>query len=255
MNKYTQSTPQVQPPPPPSYSDRQFLHTYAAGAFLPLVQASITAVLVMLGTAVLLYVFNVLEWIKPALILGVFTWVTTWLYLQRRWINLTQLETFLNMDLNRDNVIGEAPKAEQFVIRLDEITPDRHYRSRTMVSEISKEKLTIVARGLLNGIPFTERRWTGDGKPLSVNEFRALRSTWIKHGFIEVVSDKDHRQGFDLTEQGWAVLEKIAGPMTELEEEQDDVAELTPEELEANAEENQAYAEKYKSQNLKGNQS
>lgn len=239
-NKYQTTAQPVQPSSPPAYSDRQFLHTYAVGAFLPLVQATITAVLVMLGTAVLLYVFNVLDWFRPAAILGVFTWVATWLYLQRRWINLTQLETFLNWDLNNDSVIGEPPKAEQFVIRLDEITSDNHYRSRNIESVITKEKLIIVARGLLVGLPFTERRWTGEGKPLSVNEFRALRSMWLKHGLIELVSDKDHRQGFYLTDQGWAVLEKIAGPIQE-EPEEEDVPELTPEQIKAIEEEEARY--------------
>ena len=115
------------------------------------------------------------------------------------------------MDLNGDGNIGKPMKEpEHFVIRLDEITADKHYRSRNIDSVISKEQMTVLARGLLNGIPFSERNWAGSGKPLSSTEFRTLRSGWLKHGLLEVASDKDNRQGFYLTDQGWAVMEKFA---------------------------------------------
>ena len=236
MSKFNQITqqPQAQASQKPSYSDRQFLHTFLAGAFLPLVQASITAVMVGIGTFILLYLIGSTMRLKPALIVASIVWIVTWLYLQRRWLTLTSLEQITGLDLNQDGQIGQPVKGhEQLIIRLDEITKDQHYRSRTIDSVISKEKLTIVARGLLDGIPFAERRWTGDGKPLSINEFRSLRSMWLKHGLLEVVSDKDHRQGFDFTAEGWAVLEKLSPPVPELKEEQDEINDLTDEELRA----------------------
>ena len=243
MNKLSQTTPQVQtPPPPPAYSDRQFLHTFLAGALLPFVQASITAFMVGIGTMTLLSLFNAVHLLKPSLIVASIVWVLTWLYLQRRWLNLTSFERITGIDLNGDGQIGKPSKErEQLVIRLDEITADKHYRSRTIDSVISKDKLTILARGLLNGIPFTERSWTGEGKLLSINEFRAVRSMWIKLSLLEVVSDKDNRQGFDFTEQGWAVMEKLAGPVAEAEEE-DDTSGFTDEELKAIDDETARYA-------------
>lgn len=258
MNKFNQTTPPVQIPSPPTYADRQFLHTFLAGAFLPLVQATITAVMVGIGTLTVLYLVDAIDKLKPSLIVAAIVWVVTWLFLQRRWLTLTSLEQITGIDFNQDGQIGKPVKEpEQFVIRLDEITADKHYRSRSIDSVISKEQLTIVARGLLNGIPFSERSWTGSGKPLSINEFRSLRSVWLKHALIEVANDKDPRQGFELTDQGWAVMEKLAGlpvlrtqtgvavQSTSPEEETPEESEMSEEELEAIRDEMARNADQY----------
>jgi len=211
MNKFQQTTPPIQQPSAPSYADRQFLHTFLAGALLPLVQSTITAVMAGIGTLTALYLFGAIDLLKPSLIITGIVWVLTWLYLQRRWLNLTSFENFMGVDLNGDGNIGKPMKEpEHFVIRLDEITADQHYRSRNIDSVISKEQMTVLARGLLNGIPFSERNWAGAGKPLSSTEFRTLRSVWLKQGLLEVTSDKDNRQGFYLTDQGWSVMEQFA---------------------------------------------
>lgn len=253
MNKFNQTTPPIPQPTQPNYADRQFMHTFLAGAFLPLVQATITAVMAGVGTLITLYLFGAIDLLKPSLIVTAIVEVLTWLYLQRRWLNLTSFENFIGVDLNGDGRIGTPVKEpEQFVIRLDEITADQHYRSRRIDSVISKEQLAVLARGLLNGISFSERSWTGAGKPLSINEFRGLRSMWLKHGLLEIASDKDNRQGFALTDQGWAVMEKLANstppaPRYGGREEGDQPVErdLTDEELDAIEGENARYSGQY----------
>ena len=82
-----------------------------------------------------------------------------------------------------------------------------------MELDVSAEQLRTLAQGLLNGLPFTERQWTGPGKPFSSGpegSFRPLRSAWLKQGILEVVSDKDNRQGFDFNDDGWTMLAKLA---------------------------------------------
>lgn len=215
MNKFQQ---EIVPPPlmkGASYADRQFLHTFLAGLLLPLAQASIIAAMSMVGTAVTLYLFDAVDYVKPVLVMGVLTWILTFLYLMRRWLNLTSLEKITGLDINGDGQIGKAKKAvEPLVIRLDEVGANGHYRSRMMTFDISQDQLRTLAQGLLNGLPFTERQWTGPGKPFSSGpegSFRPLRSAWLKEGILQVVSDKDNRQGFDFTDEGWAMLEKLAG--------------------------------------------
>lgn len=213
MNKFNQTTPPVAPTPQTNYADRQFLHTFLVGAFLPLVQATITAVMAFIGTLTLLYLVNAIDLLKPALIVAAVTWVLTWLYLQRRWLNLTSFERMTGIDLNGDGQIGTPKKpAEPLVIRLDEWGANGHFRSRTMNLDVTREQLAALARGLMDGVPFTERKWTGAGKPFSSGQFRKLRSDWLKQNLLELVSDKDGRQGFDFTDEGWAMLEKLASP-------------------------------------------
>jgi hypothetical protein len=202
MNKFAKSIPQVQQPQPPAYSDRQFLHTYAAGAFLPLVQATITAALVMLATGVLLYLFNVLDWAKSAVIVGVFIWVAAWLYLQTRWINLTKLEAFLRMDLNGDGQIGNAPPPEPFTINLNDISEEtRSFSQKRMdlTEVITREKLIAFSVGLIkHNRPISRREWTPKStKGFSDDEYRAWQTVMIRSGLIETSG-----AGFEMTRAG-----------------------------------------------------
>jgi hypothetical protein len=246
MNKFTQQTSTPTPlPTPANYADRQFLHTFLAGALLPLVQATITAVMAFIGTMTLLYIFNAIDLLKPALITASVVWVLTWLYLQRRWLNLTAFERMTGIDINGDGQIGKPAKnSEPLVIRLDQVGSNGHYRSQTMALDVTTEQLRILAQGLLNGDSFGERKWTGSGKPFSSRQFRNLRSVWLKRGLLEVVSDKDGRQGFDFTDEGWATLEKLAGVIPEAIEEED-TTDLTDEQMDAIKKENAAYAAKF----------
>jgi hypothetical protein len=66
--------------------------------------------------------------------------------------------------------------------------------------------------GMLNdGRTFSEKEWCGAGRPFSVNGFRELRSEMIRRGLLARKSEKDHRQGYELTEDGKAVLGQFTG--------------------------------------------
>jgi hypothetical protein len=56
--------------------------------------------------------------------------------------------------------------------------------------------------GILGGIPFSEGRWTGKGKPFSIDEFRELREYFHETELIELVNEKDARQGYQFTDKG-----------------------------------------------------
>ena len=267
MNKFTQqtSTPVVTTPPA-NYADKQFLHTFQVGVWLPLVQASIIAMMSMVGTGVGLYLFDAVDYVKPLLVMFVLTWIMTFLYLMRRWLNLTAFERMTGIDLNGDGVIGKKKPVEPLVIRIDDVR-DGRYRSREVKLDVTEEQLQEFARGSLNGISFTERNWTGRGKPFSSGQdgtFRPFRSMWLKQGLVEVVSDKDNRQGFEFTDTGWAMLEKLADhpdpsvtgygdipPNGERASQfggrGDEVPDLTDEQWTAIERENAAHAEKYQS--------
>jgi hypothetical protein len=198
MDKFTQITSAPREPPiRPAYSDRQFLHTYLAGALLPLVQATITAVMVMVATVALLYSFDALELVKPAVVLGLLTWVGTWLYLQRRWLSLTSLERVLNFDINGDGRIGRPEPKPETVIRVDKVKSNGHFQQMKYTFSISDDQLLEFARGMLTGKPISRRRWAGPDKPFSDGEYRTFQSELIKWQLIEPGGN-----GFILTEEG-----------------------------------------------------
>lgn len=187
-NKFNQTTPQQQIQSP-AYSDRQFLHTFSAGAWLPLMQASITAAMVMLGTSVLLYAVNARQVVKPAVILGVITWIAMWLYLQRRWIDLTTLERVLKLDINGDGKIGKATPVEPFVIQLNDINPETKAFSQRRIDlteVITREKLIEFSTGVVKRRrPISRREWTPRAKKgFSDDEYRAWQTAMIRCGLI-----------------------------------------------------------------------
>lgn len=86
---------------------------------------------------------------------------------------------------------------------------------------ISSAKIIPLAHGVLNGQPFSERRWTGAGALLTTNEFRSLRGVLRDRGMLELVSDADHRQGYKLNQAGrelFASLLPSPPPLMEVSE-------------------------------------
>lgn len=72
---------------------------------------------------------------------------------------------------------------------------------------VSSVRLAPIAKAVLNGQPFTERRWSD---ALTSNEFRSLRGVMRDRGLIVPVSDKDPRQGYKFTDEGRELLQALA---------------------------------------------
>jgi hypothetical protein len=68
---------------------------------------------------------------------------------------------------------------------------------------------TLATALLIAGESFSQGRWTGKGRPLSINEFNALRDEMIVRGLLQPKSDKDKRQGYTLTTVGRAVFKRF----------------------------------------------
>lgn len=207
-------------------SDRQYLHTFGAGVFLPLTQASITALVVTIATWVIVWmVFDLIDPHKPAFFLGIVVWVWQWTKLQRHWFSLTAIRNAIH-DLADDGRLNNSyqPEAEEEaqpeVIRIQLIKENGHI-GETIDLPADRESLGVLARGLINGMPFSERFWTGRGKPFSTNTFRALKDAMMKRGLCEYISASDPRQGIQLTEDGRTVMKKFALPHSPTEETED----------------------------------
>ncbi len=232
--KYTQQVQQTQPqqlPSVPTYSDRAFLHSWVAGAGLPLVQAIITSALIMLLAAVLIYAFDGYDYIKPVVVTGALSFVFTWILLQRRWLSLTQLEKWTGLDLNNDHVVGD-PKFEPFVVHLNEITPDKHWHQDQYdwTKIITKEQLIKFSDGVINrGKPISRRTWIPIVNGFSRDAYDAWQLIMIKAELI-----RSQGSGFEMTDRGrkfftyWASLSP-----TPLVGDTDDERPLTDEEWQA----------------------
>lgn len=91
-------------------------------------------------------------------------------------------------------------------IKLNTSEDEGSYQLKYIKLPVPEHKLSALAQGLINGMPFSERQWTGLGKPFSSSEFRDLRNEMSKRGLINPVSFKDPRQGYALTAAGRAIM-------------------------------------------------
>ncbi|SRR6266498_2516572 len=211
MNKYQQQVPIVHDEPrSPGYGEKQFLHTVGAGAWLPLLQAFITGVILFVLAAAFCYVFNVWDWFAPSLIIGAVAMVAMWLVLQFRWLDLTKLERVMGADLNGDGRVGPVQTRRSVHVQIDHIKGPGHLESGKMFDlPISEEQLLELARGTLAGIPFAEKKWCGAGLPFSLNEFRWLRAELIKRELLQMANVRDVRQGYVWTEEAMRFFEEL----------------------------------------------
>lgn len=74
----------------------------------------------------------------------------------------------------------------------------------------SPRQLEQLATGLMiAGDPFSQRRWTGKGRPFSINQFNSLRDEMLRRSLIRLINDKDPRQGYELTGMGRSVIKRF----------------------------------------------
>jgi hypothetical protein len=196
--------------PAPAYSDRQFLHTQTAGVVLPLLQAMITSSLLAFGVLVLSLVFDWSGGWKAALVIfGVMPFFS-WLFLQRRWLVLTA-ERVMQRDLNGDGVIEKPSRAEPRIVKVqvNHVREGGSLQVDLINLPCTESQLRKLAEGMLNGVPFAEKAWTGDGKPFSIRELHILKTVMLSRELLKPRSDKDARQGYELTEAGEAVMQGV----------------------------------------------
>jgi len=215
--KYQNTTPPVQTASQPAYSERQFLHTYQAGVGLPLAQAFVTALLIgLIVFVVAILVFDALDPFTPAGIAGIGVLVAGWLFAQRRWLTLTEIEKALNRDLNNDKVIGE-PKTVR--VQVTEIKDNGHIHIDSIFDLPYPDKLPTFAQGVLNGLPITEKEWSPlkDGKLFSLGQIRNLLTVMKIKKLLTVT-----KQGHQLTRSGKAVMKQLAASPSPTPSENDD---------------------------------
>lgn len=189
--------------------------------YLYKVETVTTQALQATGTAFLVGVLFVilgyyLRWRDPLVIAGVIaagTWVITWLILQRAWLNSVTIHAQIYQAIwtGEDEREPEAEPLPEIRVRIERVR-DGHFSESVYRLPISQEQLEALASGLLRGVPFSERAWTGGGKPFSLAEFRALRSELLRRSLLELANEKDARQGYTLTEEGRAVMEEAIAP-------------------------------------------
>jgi hypothetical protein len=169
MNKFPQTTPQVQSPQRPSYSEQSFLYSWVAGVGLPLVQAVITGAFVAALVSFLLVKFGASGVVSWTLFIWLFVSGATWIWLHRNWLNGARIEKWLNVDINNDGVIGEPPK--KVTITVNRVKENKHVEQMQYDFPVSDQQIarffTTVRTSTRGGKSISRRQWT----PKNVNGF------------------------------------------------------------------------------------
>lgn len=210
------------------HSERAYLHTMIAGAFLPFFQSLMLGLVVTIATwLIAALVFDVIDPHKPAILCGVLAWATMLWRLLRHWINLTTIERVIGVDLNRDGVIGDddQPEAEEEapqVLRVQLIKENGHI-SDTFDLPGGEQAFRILSKGVVNGLPISERQWTPkkNGKPYGSDTWRKLCDVMRARELWEYVDPENIEQGMRTTKSGMQFHQRFAdlphSPTTESE--------------------------------------
>ena len=138
------------------------------------------------------------SWIYGA---GVLVLVTSgsWIFLVQR--SLRILEAVLDIDLS--GYLDDTPAR---VVIVDDVDRDRTEGMILHDLPGGEERFSRLAAGVMDGTPFAERYWTGDGKPYSLKEFREMRDYLLLRGVMSWTSEADHRQGIEIQPAGRALI-------------------------------------------------
>lgn len=206
MNKFTQSTPQVQLPPQ-SYAEKSFLHTTGAAVVVPFWQSVIISIAIGLVAFVLFLRFGsyLSDAAMNALTVMAIMFLVSFVYLLRHWFALTIEKAF---DIDIPGLGDEPVKTKPAEVWVKKINAGGSYQADLRTFSISEEKLLTFAQGMVNGLPISRRYWMKHG--FSDGEYRSFQSDNIKFGYWEAAGEGSNA-GFALTDEGQEFYYGYAG--------------------------------------------
>lgn len=212
--------PQSQSPQHP-HAEREYLHTFTAGALLPMAQATLMAFGIFIGVWMIArLVFDVIDPHRWAIFFGVLTWVAMLFRLFRHWLKLTDIQDVI-MDFVDDGQLNNsvqpsAAKEPKHSVRvqIDRVSEQGHLDVTNIFDlPASPGQLNTLANGLKNSLPFTERVWVRMNKTFSRDEFEDLKDEMFAREMIEYVNEEAPQLGIRFTELGREVMKKFESPL------------------------------------------
>jgi hypothetical protein len=191
--------------------NKRYLHTVTAGAWLPMLQSGLSGLIAFI---LVLVIGLAARWRSPltaAGVIGVTVWALAWLSLWRHWLTLTRFD----QEGQPEPTPSLLSQKHELRVIVSEIKDNGHLAAGQYYDfPCTIDQLQDLARGLIDqDRAFSEREWTGAGRPFSIGGFRDLRREFISRGLVCLASGLDQRQGYILTLEGRRVL---GGVLSEL---------------------------------------
>lgn len=205
MGKF-QSETVVQPADSKEYMHRK------ESAFDILIRQTIASGLIAFVTvAGLGLVWDWLYWLEFAATLGLITIPVYWYLAVSTWRKDSRPEKPVV-------VSGADNKPIKMVhVRHDHVNENGHYSTSNYELPEGNwpNSLSVLAKGVLAGRPFTETEWAGPNKPFSIPDFRELRKLGLNpkdpsHKLFVYKNSNAKQQGIVLTKKGRELFEELA---------------------------------------------
>jgi len=202
MNKYQQNATnqpaQIVPVEQPNPAEKAYLHTYQAAVGVPLVKAGVYGLLFGLIAFITAWRLGAGDPWLWGMLAALAVTIIRYAGDDLLWLVLAKAEKITGLELDGKPGIGE-----QKVTAIDLTTKvGATRRTQRLRIPASSEQMTQLGLGILGGVPFSEGRWTGKGKPFSLDEFRELREYFKSAELLELVNDKSPNQGYQFNETG-----------------------------------------------------
>jgi hypothetical protein len=115
-----------------------------------------------------------------------------------------------NMTNEEKYVFGLSYTPKEVIVKKDNTKEVGNEFSQTWRKlPIAPYKLKVIAQATINGEGFTVRKWAGDGKLLSRNEWDALMEIMMELGMLEYVDKEVPNLGTNWTSFGMDVIETV----------------------------------------------
>jgi hypothetical protein len=196
-----------------SYTEKQFLHSWIAGFFLPLAQAFGASIVAMILTATIIFTFGGWYYGKPMLIVGGFAFVLYWGYSQYRWWKLTSEQQPRQRTTTPQTPMPPAEKIHK--VQIMHIAEDKSVSYEYIQFKYANEaQLRAFSDGVINqGMTLSERVWAGKkkGRPFAIDGYRAFRQELVDRKLAMQRTDGE----YELNRAGEAVFQKIYQDLSE----------------------------------------
>lgn len=190
------------------------LHTTEAGAKLPLARALAFGALMGFFALSMCLAIDQLRpyWIRIPLPFGIFCAIGSWVMDEKRRGRLFDaLERRLNFDMDGDGDIGGIPVTETINVNLARQNENGAWEGRFSRLPVRREQAVAFAYRVIElGESTAIRAWTsGQYSTFSRDEYDSFVDWLDELGGVTWKSDKDHRVGWTLNDDGVEILRKL----------------------------------------------
>lgn len=197
---------------PPARPAIEYTHdSWIQGVLVPFTQSVVTAVFsgLAIGSLASLLKINVSPW-QAGFVAGSLAGLAGWLAYRNHWewgITAT-IETLLQLDLDRNGIIGNQGIPQPESVRVELVKDPCH---QEFIDLPYPEKLPQLASGIIEGKrQFAQSVWCGNGQLFTRPQFETLRAEMIRRGLAEWKHPAAPAQGVELTAAGRAIFRKMA---------------------------------------------